>query len=86
MTTHFLNHQTGHIAYDDSGAGLSAEIVFTPTVAGDFFVQARQFNTRVVGRDSSYQLRIIENLPPTPTPFPPTSLEGDRPLAERPAG
>lgn len=61
---------------DDSGAGLSAAIVFTPTVAGDYFVQARQYNTRVVGRESSYQVRIEENLPPppppTPTPPPPT--------------
>lgn len=61
---------------DDSGAGLSAEVVFTPTVAGDYFVQVRQYNTRVVGRESSYQLRIVENLPtpppPTPTPPPPT--------------
>jgi hypothetical protein len=63
---------------DDSGAGLSAEIVFTPTVAGDYFVQARQFNTRVVDRESTYDLRIVENLPPpppptpTPTPPPPT--------------
>lgn len=35
---------------DDNGAGLAAEVVFTPTVAGDYFVQAWQYNTRVVGR------------------------------------
>jgi hypothetical protein len=58
---------------DDSGLGLSTEVVFTPTVSGDYFVQVTQYNSRLVGRETSYNLSIEENLPPpTPTPIPPT--------------
>ena len=55
---------------DDNGSGLGAELVFTPTVAGDFFVQVTQYNSRVVGRETNYALGVVENLPPTPTPSP----------------
>ncbi|MBI1293772.1 hypothetical protein GC175_02290 [bacterium] len=55
---------------DDNGAGLGAELVFTPTVAGDYFVQVTQYNSRVVGRETNYSVRVEENLPPTPTPSP----------------
>jgi hypothetical protein len=55
---------------DDKGSGLSAELVFTPAVSGDHFVQVTQFNASVVGRETEYRLRIEENLPPPPTPTP----------------
>ncbi|MBX2997161.1 MAG: hypothetical protein KF893_01530 [Caldilineaceae bacterium] len=60
---------------DDNGPGLSTAVIYTPTVAGDYFVQVTQYNSRLVGRETSYNLRIEENLPPptpTPTPLPPT--------------
>lgn len=66
---------------DDSGVGLSTEVIFTPTISGDYFVQVTQYNSHLVGRETAYNLRIEENLPPppptptptsTPTPPPPT--------------
>ncbi|MEX1020250.1 MAG: pre-peptidase C-terminal domain-containing protein [Litorilinea sp.] len=61
---------------DDAGAGLAAQIVFTPSVTGDYFVQVTQYNPAVLGREASYALRIDETSPPPPppTPTPPPPL------------
>lgn len=55
---------------DDKGPGRSAQLVFTPTVAGTYYVQVTQYNSNIIGREASYNLQLEENIPPTPTPTP----------------
>ncbi len=55
---------------DDAGPGRSAQIVFTPTVPGDYFVQITQYNTNITGPETDYELSIAATIPPTPTPTP----------------
>ncbi|MEZ4831020.1 MAG: hypothetical protein R2873_03285 [Caldilineaceae bacterium] len=53
---------------DDVGPGRDAQIVFTPTVSGEYYVQVTQYNTNVNGPETDYELSIQSTVPPTPTP------------------
>ena len=58
------------LSNDDIGAGRSAQLHFTPTVPGAYYVRVRQYNSRVIGDETSYGLQVFATEPPTPTPTP----------------
>ncbi len=53
---------------DDAGPGRSAQLVFTPTVPGEYYVQVTQYNSNVNGPETEYEVRVVATIPPTPTP------------------
>lgn len=72
---------------DDFGRGLSANLHYTATVPGTYFVRATQFNSTLNGYGTNYQIKLLANEPPppppppTPTPPPPVVTPTPEPSA-----
>lgn len=62
--------RTHLLSNDDVGTDRSAQLQFTPTAPGAYYVRVRQYNPNIIGDETNYSVQVFATEPPTPTPTP----------------
>lgn len=76
------NARTRLFSNDDYGPGFASRILWTFQRPGVYFLKARPYDTRYVGRTTHYTLRIApSSLQPTPVPVSPTPTPTPEPTS-----